>query len=56
MFYLLSVLLKTCQQSSDMSLADIEQLQEIVAELDSADRFHDEWFIQQLHAENLLLL
>ena len=45
-----------CQQSSDISLAGIEQLQEIVAEFDSADRFDDEWFIQQLHAENLLLL
>ena len=39
-----------------MSSAGIEQLQEIVAEFDSADRFDDEWFIQQQHAENLLLL
>ena len=38
-----------------MSLAGIEQLQEMVAEFDSADKFDDEWFIQQLHAENLLL-
>ena len=50
-FYLLSVSLRTCQQSSDMSLAGIEQLQEIVAELDSDDRFDDDWFIVQLHAE-----
>ena len=39
-----------------MSLAGIEQLQEIVAEFDSADRLDDEWFIQQLHAEHVLLL
>ena len=39
-----------------MSLAGIEQLQEIVAEFDSADRFDDEWFIQQRNTENLLLL
>ena len=53
-FYLLSVSLRTCQQSSDISLACIEQLQEIVAEFDSTNRFDDEWCIQQLHAENLL--
>ena len=39
-----------------MSLAGVEQLQEIVAEFGSAHRFDDKWFIQQLHAENLLLL
>ena len=49
--FLLTVSLRTCQQSSDISLAGIEQLQEIVAEFDSADRFDDEWFIQQLHVE-----
>ena len=55
-FLLLPVSLRTCQQSSDMSLAGIEQLQEIVAEFDSADKFDDEWFIQRLHTENRLLL
>ena len=52
--HLLTVSLRTCRQSIDMSLAGIEQLQEIVADFDSADMFDDEWFIQQLRAETLL--